>query len=121
MEYLSIYLLIKTKGFSQNVYLESLSLKSDVVKTVTWLILCVVVACVVMTITPLFFTIVGAGVAVTSDLIYVCGGYDGTDHLASVECFNIHTQHWTQLQNMVVPRCYVGACVLRGYLYVVAG
>lgn len=22
---------------------------------------------------------------------------------------------------MVVPRCYVGACVLRGYLYVVAG
>lgn len=92
-----------------------------VVMAITPLLLPVVGACVVMTVTQLSLPVVGAGVAVTNDLIYVCGGYDGTDHLASVECFNIHTQHWTHLQNMVVPRCYVGACVLRGYLYVVAG
>lgn len=59
--------------------------------------------------------------AVVNEVIYVCGGYDGNDHLASVESFNTQTNHWTTLQHMVVPRCYVGACVLRGQLMVVAG
>lgn len=54
-------------------------------------------------------------------MIYVCGGYDGNDHLASAESYNTHTGQWTTLQHMLVPRCYVGACVLRGKLYVVAG
>ena len=63
----------------------------------------------------------GAGVAVIGDTVYVCGGYDGTNHLASTESFNIRTGHWTSLANMNIPRCYVGACVLKGKLYVVAG
>lgn len=63
----------------------------------------------------------GAGVAVVNEVIYVCGGYDGTNHLSSVESFNTQTNHWTMLHQMVVPRCYVGACVLRGQLMVVAG
>ena len=63
----------------------------------------------------------GAGVAVVNEVIYVCGGYDGNDHLSSVESFNTQTNHWTTLHHMVVPRCYVGACVLRGQLMVVAG
>lgn len=63
----------------------------------------------------------GAGVSVLNGQIFVCGGYDGTDHLSSVESYSIHTQQWSSLQSMVVPRCYVGACVLRGKLLVVAG
>ena len=59
--------------------------------------------------------------AVLNDTIYVCGGYDGNEHLSSVECYNTHTGHWTSLQRMIAPRCYVGACVLQGKLLVVAG
>ena len=64
---------------------------------------------------------VGAGVAVINDTIYVCGGYDGTTHLASVESYNVRTGHWTSVVTMNTPRCYVGACVLKGKLFVVAG
>lgn len=63
----------------------------------------------------------GAGIAVINDTIYVCGGYDGAAHLSSVECFNVRTSHWTTIAHMNIPRCYVGACVLKGKLYVVAG
>ena len=59
--------------------------------------------------------------AVVGDTIYVCGGYDGSSHLASVECYNVRTGHWMAVANMNIPRCYVGACVLKGRLYVVAG
>ena len=59
--------------------------------------------------------------AVLNDTIYVCGGYDGSHHLESVECFNVRTGHWATIASMSVPRCYVGACVLKGKLYVVAG
>lgn len=65
--------------------------------------------------------LLGAGVAVLNNVIYVCGGYDGTDHLSSVECFNTRTNYWASITNMQVPRCYVGACVFQGKLMVVAG
>ena len=64
---------------------------------------------------------VGAGVAVITDTIFVCGGYDGANHLVSVESYNVCTGHWSVVSNMNIPRCYVGACVLKGKLYVVAG
>jgi len=63
----------------------------------------------------------GAGVAVITDTIFVCGGYDGANHLVSVESYNVCTGHWSIVSNMNIPRCYVGACVLKGKLYVVAG
>ncbi len=59
--------------------------------------------------------------AVISDTLYVCGGYDGSNHLATVESYNIRTGHWSNVVSMNIPRCYVGACVLKGKLYVVAG
>ena len=59
--------------------------------------------------------------AVINDTIYVCGGYDGTNHLSSVESYNVRTGHWTSVVAMNKPRCYVGACVLKGKLFVVAG
>ena len=65
--------------------------------------------------------VTGAGVAVITDTIYVCGGYDGANHLVSVESYNVCTGHWSAVSNMNIPRCYVGACVLKGKLYVVAG
>ena len=56
-----------------------------------------------------------------NDTIYVCGGYDGTNHLSSVESYNVRTATWCNIPQMNIPRCYVGACVLKGKLYVVAG
>ena len=64
---------------------------------------------------------IGAGVAVINDTIFVCGGYDGTNHLASVESYNVCTGAWTSVIPMNKPRCYVGACILKGKLFVVAG
>ena len=56
-----------------------------------------------------------------NNVIYVCGGYDGADHLSSVECYNTRAGYWSSLASMQVPRCYVGACVFQGKLMVVAG
>ena len=69
----------------------------------------------------LLFYVVGAGVALLNDHIYVVGGFDGTAHLASVEVYNIRTDYWTTVAPMTTPRCYVGATVLRGRLYAIAG
>lgn len=63
----------------------------------------------------------GAGVALLNDHIYVVGGFDGTAHLASVESYNIRADTWTTVTSMTTPRCYVGATVLRGRLYAIAG
>lgn len=63
----------------------------------------------------------GAGVALLDDRIYVLGGFDGTAHLSSVEAYNVRTDSWTPVTCMTTPRCYVGATVLRGRLYAVAG
>lgn len=63
----------------------------------------------------------GAGVALLNDHVYVVGGFDGTAHLSSVEAYNIRTDSWTAVTCMTTPRCYVGATVLRGRLYAIAG
>lgn len=67
------------------------------------------------------FNVSGAGVALLNDHIYVVGGFDGTAHLSSVEVYNIRTDYWTTVAPMTTPRCYVGATVLRGRLYAIAG
>ena len=67
------------------------------------------------------YALLGAGVAVVNDMIFVCGGYDGSTHLKSVECLNVRTGQWSNVTSMNIPRCYVGACVLQGKLFVVAG
>lgn len=59
--------------------------------------------------------------ALLNDHIYVVGGFDGTAHLSSVEVYNIRTDYWTTVAPMTTPRCYVGATVLRGRLYAIAG
>lgn len=69
---------------------------------------------------PIIF-VVGASVALLNDHIYVVGGFDGTAHLDSVEVYNIRTDYWTTVASMTTPRCYVGATVLRGRLYAIAG
>ena len=69
---------------------------------------------------PVIF-VAGASVALLNDHIYVVGGFDGTAHLDSVEFYNIRTDYWTTVASMTTPRCYVGATVLRGRLYAIAG
>ena len=68
-----------------------------------------------------FILFSGAGVALLNDHIYVVGGFDGVSHLDSVEVYNIRTDYWTTVASMTTPRCYVGATVLRGRLYAIAG
>lgn len=68
-----------------------------------------------------FLLFPGAGVALLNDHIYVVGGFDGVSHLDSVEVYNIRTDYWTTVASMTTPRCYVGATVLRGRLYAIAG
>ncbi|ERE74361.1 kelch-like protein 12-like isoform 2 [Cricetulus griseus] len=83
----------------------------------------------------------GAGLVVASGIIYCLGGYDGLNILNSVEKYDPHTGHWTNVTpmatkrsaynirtdswttvtSMTTPRCYVGATVLRGRLYAIAG
>ncbi len=44
--------------------------------------------------------------------LYAIGGYDGTQHLNSTECYSACTDRWMTLKDMKCKRCYVGECVV---------
>jgi len=53
--------------------------------------------------------------------LMVCGGFDGTHHLASVELLNTTTRQWEQQAPMPKARTFAGLCTAKGKLYVVGG
>jgi len=53
--------------------------------------------------------------------IYVVGGFDGSRHLDSCECFDVVSGRWERLPPMSAPRCGCGAVVVRDRLHVVGG
>lgn len=55
------------------------------------------------------------------DFIYACGGSDGTNVLASVECFNVREGTWSGAPPMSVPRLGHASAVVNGRLYVIGG
>ena len=63
----------------------------------------------------------GAGVAVVDSQLYALGGYDGSQHLSTVECYSPCTDQWRTVADMKSKRCYVGSTVLCGRLYAVGG
>jgi hypothetical protein len=54
----------------------------------------------------------GAGVAGLDSQLYAIGGYDGTQHLNSTECYSACADRWMTLKGMNCKRCYVGKCFL---------
>ena len=48
-------------------------------------------------------------------------GYDGTNSLDSVECYDASTNTWTEVAPMNTKRLYPGIAVADGKMYVVGG
>ena len=61
------------------------------------------------------------GVATLGDRIFVIGGNDGVSFLNSIECYDPHTNRWTQLAPMSRPRAGIGATALDGRIYAIGG
>ncbi|KAG0432517.1 hypothetical protein HPB47_020768 [Ixodes persulcatus] len=61
------------------------------------------------------------GVAVLDGLIYVVGGFDGTECFNSVICMEPQENKWCARSCMHYARCYVSVAVLHGSLYAMGG
>ncbi|XP_060879866.1 kelch-like protein 2 isoform X2 [Metopolophium dirhodum] len=64
---------------------------------------------------------IAAGVGVLDGILYVVGGYDGTNTHKSAEAYQPSTGVWTTIPDMHFCRYYPGVTVLNGLLYVVGG
>lgn len=53
----------------------------------------------------------------SKDLIYVCGGFDGSSRLASTECYDEKTDTWTPGEEMHVGREGAGLVAIGDHLY----
>lgn len=53
--------------------------------------------------------------------LYAVGGRDGSSSLRSVECYDPHTNKWTNCAPMNKRRGGVGVGVMNGYLYALGG
>jgi predicted amidohydrolase YtcJ len=65
--------------------------------------------------------VASAGVAVVSDTIYVIGGWDNTDEIATVQIYSPTNDSWTTGTPMPTARSYLGAASLNGRIYAVGG
>lgn len=52
-------------------------------------------------------------------IIYAVGGYDGSAHLNTMECFDPMTNTWRTVASMASRRSSAGVAVLNDMLYVV--
>lgn len=53
--------------------------------------------------------------------MFAVGGYDGSQHLSSVECYNACSNQWMSIASMQSNRCYVGTAVMGGKLFATGG
>jgi len=58
-------------------------------------------------------------VGVVNGIIYAVGGYDGSAHLNTMECFDPMTNTWRTVASMASRRSSAGVAVLNDMLYVV--
>lgn len=56
---------------------------------------------------------------VVNGIIYAVGGYDGSAHLNTMECFDPMTNTWRTVASMASRRSSAGVAVLNDMLYVV--
>jgi len=67
----------------------------------------------------LLYSAVGA--AALNSQLYVCGGYDGTTSLNTVECYIPQRDEWTFITRMMKHRSAGGAVAFDGNLYALGG
>lgn len=53
--------------------------------------------------------------------MYVFGGFNGEEHLSSVEVYNPDTDQWTLCGRMAIPRSGVGVVLHEDVFYVIGG
>ncbi|KAJ9592761.1 hypothetical protein L9F63_015572, partial [Diploptera punctata] len=70
---------------------------------------------------PMHTKRLGVGVAVVNRLLYAIGGYDGTDRLASGECYHPENNEWNMIKPMKTKRSGAGIAALNQYIYIVGG
>jgi kelch-like protein 10 len=61
------------------------------------------------------------GVCALDNLIYIVGGYDGTDYLNTVQRYDPLTKNWQDCACMYQSRCYVSVCSQDGKIYALGG
>jgi kelch-like protein 10 len=61
------------------------------------------------------------GVCALENLIYMVGGFDGSDCLSTVRCYNPITQEWQDKACMYHSRCFVSVCSQDGKIYALGG
>ncbi|CAN8004446.1 unnamed protein product [Ixodes hexagonus] len=61
------------------------------------------------------------GLVAVDGLIYMIGGFDGSQCFNCVRCFNPFLHRWTERACMHVARCYVSVAVLEGKIYALGG
>ncbi|KAH8035268.1 hypothetical protein HPB51_004509 [Rhipicephalus microplus] len=61
------------------------------------------------------------GLVALDNLIYMIGGFDGSQCFNCVRCFNPLLHRWTERACMYVARCYVSVAVLDGKIYALGG
>lgn len=61
------------------------------------------------------------GVATLNGCIYVVGGEQESNSLASGEFYDPKDEQWSDIANMEIARCEFGLCALNGYLYALGG
>lgn len=49
--------------------------------------------------------------------VYVVGGYDSDEQLSSVERYDVETDQWEIVANMMSPRSALNVAVVRGKIY----
>jgi len=53
--------------------------------------------------------------------VYICGGFDGTSSLNSVEIYDPETDEWTMISSMEKHRSASGVVVVDGQIYAIGG
>ncbi|XP_018325895.1 kelch-like protein 10 isoform X2 [Agrilus planipennis] len=61
------------------------------------------------------------GLCALNGLIYMIGGFDGTDHFNTVRCFDPVKRVWKECACMYFPRCYVSVVMYEGKIYALGG
>lgn len=59
----------------------------------------------------------GVGVAVVNRLLYVIGGFDGKERLASIECYHPENNEWSLVAQMHFGRSGSGNVIFNFHLF----
>lgn len=70
---------------------------------------------------PMHAKRLGVGVVVVNRLLYALAGFNGTDRLASVECYHPENNEWSFVPPMTCGRSGAGVAAINQYIYVVGG